>query len=146
MTTPDQPGYGQSAPYGQSWQSAPQTGYPRPMANGLGIAALVIGVIALPFSLLVVGGLFGILAMILGFVARGRVRRGEADNPGVALAGILTGALAAVIAIVIVVVLVAVANTDTGRTIRHCISAHKDKAAQEQCERDAGIKTVISTG
>lgn len=140
---PDHPGYGASGPYGQP---ATVPAYPRPMANGLGIAALVIGVVALPFSLLVVGGLFGVLAIILGFVGRGRVKRGEADNPGVALAGILTGLLAVLISVVLVLVLVVFATSDTGRKIRHCIAAYNSTAAQQQCERDAGVKTVVSTG
>lgn len=153
MSTPDNPGPGQppsygqpAAPYGQTWQPGGPAGYPRPMANGLGVAALVIGVIALPFSLLVVGGLFGVLAIILGFLARGRVKRGEANNPGVALAGILTGGLAVLIAIALVLVLAFVLTSPTGRKLRHCLHAYKDKAAQEQCERDAGITPVVTSG
>jgi hypothetical protein len=142
VSTPDNPGYGQPPPSGQTWQP----GHPRPTANGLGVAALVIGVISLPFSLVVVGGFFGLVAVVLGFLARGRAKRGEADNPGVALAGILTGGLAVLIAIGLVLALTVFLNSHTGRTLRHCLHAYKDKAAQEQCERDAGITPVVTKG
>jgi FtsH-binding integral membrane protein len=115
------------------------------MANGLGVAALVLGVIAVPLSLLVVGGVLGLVAIVLGFVARGRVKRGEANNPGVALAGILTGALAVLLAIALVVVVVVYANSNDGRKLRHCIATYKDTASRQQCERDAGIN-VVSLG
>lgn len=71
--------------------------YPQPPAaprNGLGIAALVVAVIALIGSFSIVGGIvLGIAAVVLGFLGRGRARRGEANNGGVALAGIILGVI-----------------------------------------------------
>ena len=47
--------------------------------NGLGIAALIIAIIGLVFCWTVFGGIvLGVVALIIGFVARGRVKRGEA--------------------------------------------------------------------
>ena len=65
-------------------------------ANGLGIAALVIAIFALLLTWSVIGGLvFGVTAVILGFLAQARSRRGEATNGGVAVSGIVLGAIAA---------------------------------------------------
>lgn len=69
----------------------PPAGPPR---NGLGIAALILGILAVLTFLTLVGGvLLGLLAIVLGLVARGRVKRREATNGGVATAGVILGAL-----------------------------------------------------
>jgi Na+/proline symporter len=92
-----------------------------------------------PFSFIVVGGLFGIFAIILGFAGRSRAKKGEANNPGVALAGIIAGFVAIIIAIAIVVIGIAVYNSDTGKKLRNCLNGANDKAAKTQCEKDFNI-------
>ena len=71
--------------------------------NGMGVAALVVGVVALVLAILIVffpiAGLLGIVAIILGAIGMARASRGEADNRGQALAGLITGLLALLIAI-----------------------------------------------
>ena len=71
--------------------------------NGMGVAALVVGVVALVLAVLIVffpiAGLLGIIAIILGAIGMGRASRGEADNRGQALAGLITGILALLLAI-----------------------------------------------
>jgi uncharacterized membrane protein HdeD (DUF308 family) len=71
--------------------------------NGMGVAALVVGVVALVLAVLIVffpiAGLLGIIAIILGAIGMGRGSRGEADNRGQALAGLITGILALLLAI-----------------------------------------------
>jgi membrane-bound ClpP family serine protease len=71
--------------------------------NGVGVAALVIGVVALVLAILIIffplAGLLGLLALILGAVGMARASRGEADNRGQALGGLITGLLALLIAI-----------------------------------------------
>ncbi|MBV8929624.1 MAG: DUF4190 domain-containing protein, partial [Mycobacteriaceae bacterium] len=76
-------------PYaGYSGYSGPPVG-PR---NGLGIASLVIAIIALvTCASVVLGVILGIVAVVIGFAARGRVKRGEANNGGIAIAGIVLG-------------------------------------------------------
>jgi hypothetical protein len=78
---PQPPQYG--APYGYS---AP------PEKNALGVWSLVLGVLSLVmlFSCLV-GFLAAIPAVITGHLSRKAVREGQADNGGLALAGIITG-------------------------------------------------------
>lgn len=75
---------------------------PQPsMRNGLGTAALAVGIVGLVFAFVPfmwwVGFILGILAAVFGFVARGRVKRQVASNAGSALTGIITGILAIVI-------------------------------------------------
>ncbi|POX38250.1 hypothetical protein C3486_23985 [Streptomyces sp. Ru73] len=81
-------------------------GAPAPQAarNGLGVAALVLGVIGVLSGLIPLlfwlAGTLGLLALIFGLVGRGRAKRGEATNKGVALAGVLLGIAAMVVAVI----------------------------------------------
>jgi membrane-bound ClpP family serine protease len=74
-------------------------------SNGVGVAALVVGVVALVLAILVVffplAGLLGLIALILGVVGMGRASRGVANNRGQALGGLITGLLALIIAIAV---------------------------------------------
>ncbi len=75
-----------AAPHGNA-PYVPVYGYPK---NGLGVWALSLGIAGL-----VCCGLFaGIPAIITGVLSRKAVERGEADNGGLALTGIILGALA----------------------------------------------------
>lgn len=111
-------------------------GYPPPAAaapkNGLGVASLVVAIIAL-FS--VVGGIvLGVVAVILGFLGRGRVKRGEADNGGVAIAGIVLGLLSIVVSIVVIAIAVWGFNEVGGTDYVDCVSrAGSDQQAIQEC-------------
>lgn len=63
--------------------------------NGLGTAALILGVIGAVSGLIPLlfwlAGILGVIALILGLTGRGRVKRGEATNKGIALTGTLLG-------------------------------------------------------
>lgn len=103
---PPGPQPGPYGPYGGAYPPPPMPygdyypGAPAVMRNGLGVAALITGVLGLFGSCSVVFGiLLGITAIIFGLVARGRVKRGQANNGGVATAGIILGVLAIVVSI-----------------------------------------------
>lgn len=82
-------------PYGDYYAGAPTV-----MRNGLGVAALITGILGLFGSCSVVFGvLLGIVAIILGIVGRSRVKNGQANNGGIATAGIVLGVLAIVVSI-----------------------------------------------
>lgn len=147
----DQPQYGGQPQYGQPQYGGqpPQYGqqpYPQSPSygispggpgggggqrNGLGIAALVLGIIGLVTSWFIFGGLLGLLAIILGFVGLGRVRRGEANNRGVSITGIVLGVLSVVIA-----VLIAVAFGAFWDRVKDCTDPSLTQAEQEQCIND----------
>ncbi|MFE7414065.1 DUF4352 domain-containing protein [Streptomyces laurentii] len=74
------------------------------MRNGLGTAALILGIIGTLSGLIPLffwlAGILGLIALILGLVGRGRVKRGEANNKGVALFGALLGLAALILSVV----------------------------------------------
>ena len=152
MTDPQPPQYPQypqyPPPYQQPQGGAYPGGYPPPPPapysgsgftpppvgpkNGLGIAALVVAIIAL-FS--VVGGIvLGVVAIILGVLGLQRARRGEATNGGIAIAGIVLGILSIIEAIVVIVLSVWVFNEVGGTDYVDCLSkAGSDEDAVQQC-------------
>ncbi|MDX6243529.1 MAG: hypothetical protein QOE76_1252 [Frankiales bacterium] len=102
--------------------------------NGLGTAALVIGILALLSGIILVGALLGIIAIVLGFAGRARAKRGEATNPGSAMAGILTGLAGIVIAGVVVGAGVSWLNSTNGKNYTTCVkNANGNQAAINQC-------------
>ena len=121
-----QPGYGQPPPYGTM-----ATG-PR---NGLGTAALVCGILAVVFFWTVIGGvLLGIVAIVLGALGRGRAKRHEANNGGIALAGLILGVIGCVLSLAIVAFGLSVLNSHSGKTLRSCLrDAGSNAAAQQAC-------------
>jgi hypothetical protein len=91
-----QPGYGQD-PYAGAYPAAPYGGYPGgsyvPVygypRNSLGVWSLALGIA----SFVCFGPLAGIPAIITGVLGRKAAQRGEANNGGLSLAGIILGAL-----------------------------------------------------
>jgi len=86
------------APGGPGYPAYPAA---RPRQNGMGTAALVLGVVALVLAVLILfaplGALLGLLAVIFGIVGLIRANQGVADNRGQAVAGLVTGGLALLI-------------------------------------------------
>lgn len=112
---------------------SPATATPR---NGLGIASLVVAILAVVSSLSVAGGIvLGIVAVILGFAGRGRVKKGEANNGGVALAGIILGFLGIVAGLVSIVIWMQLIKDTGAGDYFDCMSkAGQNRSAQVQCE------------
>jgi hypothetical protein len=103
--------------------------------NGLGIAALIVAIVGLVFCWTVFGGIIlGLVAAVIGFVARGRVKRGEATNGGVAVAGIVLGILAIVLGLVFIPIWYGVFDEVGGTDYVDCLSkAGSDQQAVQQC-------------
>lgn len=82
----------------------PQTPAPAAMRNGLGTAALILGIIGTLSGFIPLffwlAGILGVIALILGLVGTGRVKRGEANNKGVAVTGAILGLASLVLAVV----------------------------------------------
>ena len=132
---PGQPDYGAPPPSGGYGAPPPGSGVaPR---NGLGIAALVLGLLALFSSWTVVGGiLFGLLAIVLGVIGRGRAKRGEANNGGLALAGIILGALGLLISIGLIALGASLLNSDSVQNLQDCLEQAATEAEVQQCRTD----------
>jgi len=126
-TPPYTYGPGPYAPAPQPyWGLPPSPTHPK---NGLGMASLVVAIVALLLSVSVIGGvIFGFVAVIIGLAAHARVRRGEATNGGVAITGIVLGIVAGVVVpAIIMVALVSVRicstkTTSTASAITHTTS------------------------
>lgn len=132
-----QPGYGQQpGSYGQPPYGTAPSGHTGPKKNGLGVAALVLGILSLLSWFFLIGGLFGLVAIILGVLGRGRVKRGEADNGGIALAGILTGALGLLLTILVIAGVAALFGSGEFSNLTECLrEAGGDQAAIDECSR-----------
>jgi hypothetical protein len=138
MSEPDKPETPYQGAYPGSYPAPPPQPYagyaPPPAApkNGLGIASLVIAIVALVF---IVGGIvLGVVAVILGFLGWGRARRGEANNGGVAVAGIVLGFLSIIEAVVVIGLVVWGFDRFGGTDYLDCMSrAGSDQEAIQQC-------------
>jgi hypothetical protein len=117
-------------PYGDYYQAAPAA--PK---NGLGIAALVVAIIALLGSFTIVGGILGgVIALILGVIGRSRAKSGEANNGGVALAGIILGVIAIIVSLVFIPIYVGLFNDIGGGSYLECLQrSGQNNTAVEQC-------------
>ncbi|WP_371796047.1 DUF4190 domain-containing protein [Streptomyces sp. NBC_01718] len=92
------------SPQPQQPYAPAQTPGLRPARNGLGISALILGIIGavsglIPF-LFWLAGILGVIALILGLVGRGRVKRGEATNKGATTFGAALGLIALILSVV----------------------------------------------
>lgn len=142
------PGGYQGQPPG-GYQGPPQGGYQGPPPGayqggyqeqprkgaGLAIASLVIGILAFFGSFIVLGGLLALVGLVLGFMAAGRAKRGQASGRGIAIAGIILNLLAIVIAVLIGVFIGSIFGQ--AQNYAECVSdAGDDQAAVTQCTED----------
>lgn len=94
----DQP-YGQQAPYQQPYYQESQAYYYTPVApptDGFSVAALVLGILG-----------FNIFAIVFGIIGLNRTSTGQYSGRGMAIAGIVLGALSLIALIFIFVFFVA---------------------------------------
>lgn len=142
MSEPPPPPYGPS-PGSQPYpppQYGGYGGYPVPPPanmprNGLGTAALILAIVGLVLCWSIAGGvILGLCAVIIGFVARGRVKRGEATNGGVAVAGIVLGVVAIIAGLVFIPIYIGLFDQVGGSDYVDCLSrAGNDTEAQQRC-------------
>jgi hypothetical protein len=92
------PGY----PPGYGWP-----GMPMQRQNGMGVAAMVLGILACCLFCLygVVSVVLGILAIVFGIKGRQKAEQGLADNHGQAQAGLITGIIGLVLGIAVIVLI-----------------------------------------
>jgi hypothetical protein len=137
---PTQPG----PPPGQYPASQYPTGGP-PAArrrNGMGTTALVLGVVAIVLVLLLlfspVGAFLGLLAVLFGILGIMRANRGEADNRGQAVAGLVTGAIALLVGAFFTISIGVWFSTHVNDFNRfgQCIEDSSGPDDREQCGRE----------
>jgi hypothetical protein len=106
--------------------------------NGFGIAALVLGILALVTCFTVVGGiLLGLAAIVFGVLGRGRAKKGLADNGGMALAGLILGLLGLLASVAIAAAVGSVLSRGDFGNLTECLeSAGQDQAAIDECSAE----------
>lgn len=92
------------AAYAPSGYPPQAVGFGAAPRNGLGTAALVLGIIGVVLCWIpVTGWALNILAVIFGGVGMGRAKRGEATNKSAAVAGLILGAVGLAIWLIVLV-------------------------------------------
>jgi len=120
------------APYGQPYGAPYGAGPGARPRNGMGVAALVLGILGLILSFFVVGAVPGILAIIFGLIGRSLAKRREATNGGMALAGIITGVLAVLVAVGLVATVLSVLRPQLTR-YQSCLRNAQTSGQQQEC-------------
>ncbi|MBC8106448.1 MAG: DUF4339 domain-containing protein [Anaerolineae bacterium] len=94
---PGNPGYQPQLNYHSGLAAVP--------TDGFAIASLVLALVSFPLQCgYLIGMIPAILAIIFGFLARGRIRRGERTGTGMALAGLICGFISAGLVVVFIVI------------------------------------------
>lgn len=106
-----QPGYQAGYPLAYPQMPVAYGAYPRPR-NGLGTAALVLGIVGvvlcwIPFT----GWALNILAVVFGAIGRKRAIGGQATNRSSAVAGLVLGVVGLAVWVVILLVVVSAGIT-----------------------------------
>ncbi|SFN98475.1 hypothetical protein SAMN05216207_102645 [Pseudonocardia ammonioxydans] len=113
---------------------------PAPPRNGAGVAALVLGILAVLTGLFLLGGLLGLIAIALGIVGITRASKGIATNRGVAIGGLVLGVIGVLMTVAVVVFAVFSLNLfndiDQGQFMSCVQDAGSDQTALQQCQRD----------
>jgi hypothetical protein len=121
-------------PEGQPAQpQQPQQPQPR-LGAGMAITALVLGILGILTFFVLIGGVLGLVALILGVVASRRAKRGLARGRGMAITGAVLGLLALLGSIAIVAIGAWFLNSNDVKDLRDCLqNAGSDQSAQRQC-------------
>ena len=133
---PTQPGQDPSGSY-----QAPGYQQARGRRNGMGTTALVIGVVALTLVLLLLfsplGALLGLVAVLFGILGLMRVNRGEADNRGQAVAGLVTGGIALLLGVFFTISIGTwfATHVNDFNNFGRCMDRASGQAAHEECAR-----------
>ncbi|MGW0418462.1 DUF4190 domain-containing protein [Streptomyces sp. NPDC003015] len=105
---------GPGAPVGYGYPSYPQgpQGYggwapPMPPQNGMGVAAMVLGILSCALFCMygILSVVLGVLAIVFGIKGRKRAALGEATNHGQAQAGFIMGIIGTILGVAVLVLL-----------------------------------------
>ena len=124
-TPPPPPSGGYQPPAYQPGQAGQGQGFGQPgygagptPTNGLAIAALVLGILALLTFFTIFGGiLLGLLAIVLGAIGVSKSKQLNGSGKGLAIGGIVTGVIGALLSLLIVGGLFAFGNAVSDGTI-----------------------------
>jgi membrane-bound ClpP family serine protease len=124
------------SPPGAGYGAYPST---RPRRNGMGTAALILGVVGLVLVVLILfsplGAFLGLLAVIFGILGLVQVNRGEADNRGQAITGLVTGAVALLVGLFLAISIGTffATNVNDFRQFGRCMENARTDQARQAC-------------
>jgi hypothetical protein len=101
--------------------------------NGLGTAALILGIASIPVGVLL---FLPVLAIVFGIKGMRRADRGEATNKGMALTGTILGALGLLLGLLIAFGLVRVFTSDAFHRWQDCDRGAVTTAEHNTCAND----------
>lgn len=125
-------------------RETPPVANAEPRRNGVGVAALVVGIVSLVLAILIIffplAGILGIVAIVLGGIGMGRAGRGIADNRGQALTGLITGLLAFLVAVALGLGIGSFVfqHANDFRKLGSCMDKAQSAAARQTCARAFG--------
>lgn len=140
------PRYTQETPraagaYESGSQYGAPSGYGRSPSNGLGIAALVFGILALLFAWIpyvnIVSMVLAVVGIVVGILALRKVKRGEATNRKMSLAGIALSVVALVLSLVITIAVTAFIGQNIDQ-IADCTNPNLSAEEQQACLEELG--------
>ncbi|MFF0988338.1 DUF4190 domain-containing protein [Kocuria nitroreducens] len=112
---------------------------PRPAGTGLGIASLVLGIVALLTCWFVLGIVPGLVGLVLGIVALRKLGRTPGASKALPIVGIVLSVLA-ILASILFLVLFGALFGEFGPAMEACSQFSSDQAAFQQCiEREMGL-------
>jgi hypothetical protein len=115
---------------GGGWQGDSSTA-----TDGVAVAALIVGILAILVSWIpVLGAIGGIVALVLGLVGRSRIKKRGARGNGMAVTGIATGAVAIAINIAILAFFV-IAGGDFFDEVSTYVECVEETGDEEECQR-----------
>jgi hypothetical protein len=107
-----------------------------PARKGMAIAAMVLGIVAIPGTCFVVGPLLGTVAVVLGIVALVRAKRRPAEygGKGMAIAGICTGTAAVILILPSIIWLTGSSFSQPGLLAKRGVCASQLQAIGASCQ------------
>lgn len=113
----------------------PDTGVRR--NNGLAVAALILGVLAVVLFWTVVGGVvLGILALIFGIIGARRARGGRAPHGTMSVIGAVLGALGVAGSVVLIAIGASILDSDEFKNFDDCVRQADTKSERDACAED----------
>ena len=110
----------------------------------MGTAALVLGVVALTLVVLLLfsplGAFLGLLAVLFGILGLMRANRGQADNRGQAVAGLVTGGIALLVGVFLTISIGTwfATHVNDFNDFGRCMEDAVGSAAREECANQLG--------
>ncbi|ORI20525.1 hypothetical protein BJD99_03425 [Rhodococcus sp. 1163] len=97
--------------------------------------AVVLAILGIVLCWTILGGIiFGLLAVVIGFIGRSKSRKGTATNGAISLVSIILGLVAVALSIVLLVVGIGLFNRSGGKDFADCIShAGNNQREQQRC-------------